>query len=300
MEKKFDFSKTIKVLKDSYKKDQRMAGQIGLGSSLESISKDPKDYVVMDPWWEENYGVMGLKFGHMVQVAGKSDCGKTTISLIAIKKAQEQGYAVIYVETEGKTGPEDLIAAGIDPDQVVCIHSKIAEEAYELGLKAWDQIFNDFPGVKLLFVYDSFGNTVSMRDSAIDMTQQSAMVGGQAKTNRLGLNAMQAKMISDPVACLLINRTYDNMGSPGKTNAGGDAINFFSMLTIQAARKGWYDKTVDGVKVRAGADVQWNTFKNHYAKSAKEIDGSNRLFPTKVTYRITADGMHPLESSSAE
>lgn len=295
---KFDFSKTIKRVQDSYKKDQRMADQIGDGMALEEISTNPADYVVMADWWKEKFGVLGLKFGHMVQVAGKSDSGKTSISLDAMKRAQVQGYGIIYVETESKTGPEDLIAAGIDPNGVICINSSITEEAFELGLKAWDSFFQDFPSEKLLFVYDSFGNTVSMRDSGISMTEKSAMVGGAAKTNRLGLSAMRAKMIKDPVAVLLVNRTYDNMGSPGKTNAGGDAINFFSMLTVQTARKGWYERTVGGQKVRAGAVVVWNVYKNHYAKALRDADGKTILLPKSVELKITGDGIEPVGASS--
>lgn len=297
---KFDFSKTIKRVQDSYKKDPRMASQVGDGSALEEISTEPADYVVMAPWWKEKFGVMGLKFGHMVQVAGKSDSGKTSISLDAMKRAQDQGYGIIYVETESKTGPEDLIAAGIDPNGVICINSSITEEAFELGLKAWDSFFADFPSEKLLFVYDSFGNTVSMRDSGISMTEKGSMVGGAAKTNRLGLSAMRAKMIKDPVAVLLINRTYDNMGSPGKTNAGGDAINFFSMLTVQTARKGWYEKTVQGQKVRAGAVVVWNVYKNHYAKALRDADGKTILLPKSVELKITGDGIEPVGAAAAQ
>lgn len=294
---KFDFTKTIKRVQDNYKKDQRMANQVGDGLTLEEISTNPADYVVMDPWWEEKFGVMGLKFGHMVQVAGKSDSGKTSISLAAMKKAQEQGFGIIYVETESKTGPEDLISAGIDPAGCICVNSSITEEAFELGLKAWESFFVDFPSEKLLFVYDSFGNTVSQRDSGLSMTEKGSMVGGHAKTNRLGLSAMRAKMIKDPVAVLLINRTYDNMNSPGKTNAGGDAINFFSMLTVQTARKGWYEKTVKGEKVRAGAIVIWNVYKNHYAKALKGADGKIKLLPKYVELKITGEGISPVEQT---
>ncbi len=295
---KFDFTKTIKRVQDTYKKDERMSKQIGDGLTLEEISVNPADYVLMDPWWKEKFGVMGLKFGHMVQVAGKSDSGKTSISLAAMKKAQEQGYGVIYIETESKTGPEDLLAAGIDPSGVICVNSAIVEEAFELGLKAWDSFFNDYPSEKLLFVFDSYGNTVSMRDSALSMTEKGSMVGGSAKTNRLGLSAMRAKMIKDPVAVLIVNRTYDNLGGVGKTNAGGDAINFFSMLTVQTARKGWYEKTVKGEKVRAGAIVVWNVYKNHYAKALRGEDGKTILLPKFVELKITGDGISPVGESA--
>ena len=296
---KFDFSKTIKRVQDNYKNDKRMAQQVGLGQALETISLDPADYVVMDPWWKDKFGIMGLKFGHMVQVAGKSDSGKTSISLQAIRKALEQGVAVIYVETEGKTGPEDLIAAGIDPDQVLCVYSSITEEAFELMLKSVDSVLQDYPDAKILVVFDSFGNTTSVRDSSLEMTQKSAMVGGAAKTNRLGLSALRAKMTKDPIAVLLVNRTYDNLNSPGKTNAGGDAINFFSMLTVQTARKGWYERTVKGEKVRAGAIVVWNVYKNHYAKALKGPNGETVLLPKSVELKITSEGISPVGSPEA-
>lgn len=296
---KFDFTKTIGRVQAEYKKDknENMAKQIGLGDALEEISTDPADYVLMAPWWKEKFGVMGLKFGHMVQVAGKSDSGKTSISLDAMKRAQEQGYGIIYVETESKTGAEDLIAAGIDPDGVICINSAIVEEAFELGLKAWDSFFVDYPGEKLLFVFDSFGNTVSQRDSALSMTGKGALVGGSAKTNRMGLSIMRAKMIKDPVAVLMINRTYDNIGGVGKTNAGGDAINFFAMLTVQTTRKGWYERTVAGQTVRAGAIVVWNVFKNHYAKALRDENGDVILLPKFVELKITGEGIAPVEAS---
>lgn len=294
MKKTFDFSKTIKRVQDGYKGNKRMADQIGLGQALETISTDPNDYVVMADWWKEKFGVLGLKFGHMVQVAGKSDSGKTSISLDAIKRAQEQGCAVIYVETEGKTGPEDLISAGIDPDGVVCIYSSITEEAFELMLKSVDSILQDYPDTKVLVVFDSFGNTTSVRDAGLEMTQKTAMVGGAAKTNRLGLSSLRAKMSKDPIAVLLINRTYDNLNSPGKSNAGGDAINFFSMLTVQTARKSWYERTIKGEKVRAGAIVVWNVYKNHYAKALKGPDGESILLPKQIELKISAEGIQPV------
>lgn len=290
---KFDFNKTIKRVQDNYKKDPKMQDKIGLGNALESISNDPADYIVMPDWYKAQYGVMGLKFGHIVQWAGKSDSGKTTFSKEVMKAAQAQGYGIVYVETEGKTGPEDLAASGIDPDGVICVHSPITEEAFELGLKAWDSFFTDFPKDKLLVVYDSYGNTVSMKDAGMSLVNDVQQVGGHAKTNKAGISIMVAKMTNDPVAVLIVNRTISNIGSPGQTNAGGDALNFFSMLTIQAARRGWYEKTIAGEKVRAGAFVNWTVYKNHYAKALKNAEGESLSLPKTVTMKISDDGLAP-------
>jgi RecA/RadA recombinase len=290
---KFDFSKTIKRVQDSYKKDERRKSQFGVGSALEAISNNPEDYVVMPDWWLETFGILGIKFGHFVQWAGEPDSGKTSVSLLAIKRAQEQGVAVIYAETEGKTSEEDLVAAGIDPKGVFIVHSRVAEEVYDGINRAIDAIKIDYSDAKILLVVDSYGNTISMRDSALDLTQKDSQPGGQAKTNRTGLSAIAAKQITDPIAVLVVNYTYDNIGSHGKTNAGGKALNFFCMLTVQTQRTGWYERTVDKVKVRAGAFVKWKVYKNHYAKALKNPDGTQKLLPGELNLKISSDGLQP-------
>lgn len=291
---KFDFKKTINKIQSSLQKDERRASQFGLGNNLESVSSNPEDYVVLPDWWRESFGVLGLRFGHFVQIAGEPDSGKTSVSLLAIRCAQEQGYAVVYVETEGKTSEEDLKAAGINPDGIITVRTKVVEEAFDNANLAIDAIISDYPESKILFVFDSYGNTISMRDSELKLTENSAMVGGSAKNNRLGIGAIAAKQINHPIACLIVNYTYDNMGSPGKTNAGGKALNFHCMLTIQSSRKAWYERTVGGEKVRAGADVLWKTYKNHYAKSLVDPEGKQVLLPKEITLRITSEGFQKL------
>lgn len=291
---KFDFSSTINKIQNTLKKDERRSNQFGVGSSLAKVSDDPKDYIVMPPWWKENFGILGLRFGNFVQIAGDPDSGKTSLSLLAIKCAQEQGYGVVYVETEGKTGEDDLISAGIEPKGVITVHTKITEEMYDGMNLAIEAFFAQFPGEKLLVILDSYGNSLSMRDSTIELIESNAMVGGAAKTNRTGISSLAAKQITDPIAVLVVNYTYDNIGSPGKTNAGGKALDFHCMLTLQSQRTGWYERTVDQEKVRAGAFVKWTVYKNHYAKALKDSEGNQIMLPKAINLKISGDGIEPI------
>ncbi len=289
-----DLSKTVGKIKSSLKKDERRADQFGSGDSLPPISYDPKDYVVMPEWWKEHFGVLGLRFGQTVQIAGDPDSGKTSLSLVAIKAAQEQNYGVIYVETEGKTGPEDLENAGIDPKGVITVSTGITEEVYDGIARALDALKDDHPNLKVLLIIDSFGNTTSMRDASIDMTTQNEKPGGHGKSNRTGLGAIRARQLNQDIAMLVVNYNYDNIGGVGKTNAGGKAIGFYSMLIIQSSRTKWYEKTVSGVKVRAGAFVRWVVTKNHYAKALKDANGKQILLPKECNMKISGDGMVPV------
>ena len=174
----------------------------------------------------------------------------------------------------------------MDPAGILLVQSGMAEEAFTLMFAAWDGFRKAYPTEKLLIVFDSIGNVISQRDSEIDLVEQSSQPGGRGKINRLGLNKMIARMSEDQTAVLVINYTYDNMGSPGKTNAGGKSLNFFSSLTFQTTRVKWIEKQVKGQKVRCGIQAKWSLFKNHLARSETKA----KAFLISITSEgITAD-----------
>jgi recombination protein RecA len=283
---KFNVGSIVESVKKSFKDSPSLLKSIGVGDDLPKLTD--ADFLKMPAWWQACTQVPGLPYGKMVQIAGDSDSGKTSMAIEAMKAAQQAGACVIYVETEGKTTTKDLADWGVDASQVIIIPNSIAEEAFEMLFSAWDRFREKYPKEKLLIIFDSIGNVVSRRDSTIDLTEQDSKPGGKGKINRLAINKMISKRDSN-AAILMINYTYDNIGSMGKTNAGGKALNFFSCLTFQTSRKGWVEKTVKGQKVRVGADVVWKLYKNHLSRG-----GSNNK---EFTLRITSEG---IECISAE
>lgn len=278
---KYDLTQVVESVQKLYNKDSKKSNKIGFGDKLRGMG--PGDFVVMPEWWQEGTKTLGIPFGKIVMIAGDSDSGKTSCAIEAMRAAQNQDTAVLYVETEGKTSEKDLQSWGVDTSQLMLVQSSIAEEAFELMFNLWDGFFSKYPEGKLLVVFDSLGNVVSKRDSTMDLTESNQKPGGKGQINRLGLNKLIAKRDEHDVAVLMINYTYDNIGSPGKTNAGGKAVNFFSCLTYQTSRKSWIEKTIKGQKVRIGAKVQWKLFKNH-------LDKSNPG-PKVIELDITAEGI---------
>lgn len=279
--KKFDMGSLATTIRKQFKDSPKMAQRIGVGTNLSKLTDS--DYVIMPEWWKQCTGVPGIPFGRLVMIAGDSDSGKTSAAIVAMKAAQSQDVGVIYVETEGKTTEADLVNWGVDPSNVLLVQSSMAEEAFDLLFAAWDSFKSKYPGNKLLVVFDSIGNVVSKRDAEINLAEQNSKPGGKGQVNRLAINKMIAKRDQDNAAILVVNYTYSNIGSPGKTNAGGKAVNFFSSLTFQTTRKGWVEKTVSGEKIRCGALVNWVMFKNHLNKS-----GDNKK---SFTLKITSEGI---------
>lgn len=284
---KYNLNKIIEDVQKFYDKSPSKLKNFGLGSKMRGL--EDSDFLIMPEWYRKGTKTKGLPYGKIVMIAGDSDSGKTSCAISAMKAAQEQEVAILYVETEGKTTSQDLKNWGVDADQVMLVQESIAEKAFEAMFRLWDIFFKSYPEGKLLVIFDSLGNVVSKRDTEIDLTTASQKPGGKGQINRLGLNKLVAKREENDVAVLIINYTYDNIGSPGKTNAGGKAVNFFSCLTYQTSRKQWLEKTVKGVKTRTGARVQWKLFKNHLDK---ENPG-----PKTVEFDITSSGIELVGSS---
>jgi RecA/RadA recombinase len=286
---KLDMKSIASRVKASFKGDEKAASMVGVGSDLKSLTDD--DYVKLGEWWSdpESTNTPGIAFGKVTMLAGTPDSGKTSVAIQAMKAAQEQGVAVIYAETEGKTTEADLVAWGVDPEQIMLVQARTAERVFSGVIRTWDAIMDAAPDAKLLVIIDSLGNVVSERDSELDMMENVQQIGGKGKLNRLGLNQIVGKMEQDNAAILLVNYTYANLGSPGKTNAGGQALNFFSSLTYQTARKAWIEKTVSGKKVRTGAEVQFTLYKNHLNKTAPGAK--------QIVFKITADGIELKKSN---
>lgn len=285
MPKKFDMLSIVASVRKQMSDTPNLAMRVGVGSDLSELTD--KDFIKMPTWWKEVTGVIGIPFGRIVMIAGDSDTGKTSAAIEAIRAAQAQDVGVIYVETENKTTKADLTDWGIDVDNISLVQSSIAEDVFELMFATWDTFKKKYPTDPLLVVFDSIGNIVSKRDVTINLSEQDSKPGGKGKINRLALNKMIAKRDEDNAAMLFLNYTYDNIGSPGKTNAGGKALNFFSSLTYQTTRKAWYEPQVKNKKVRAGVDVVWKLFKNHLDRRSTKTK--------EATLRITSAGFEVLD-----
>lgn len=289
--KKFDMNSIVSSVSKEFK-SENLKNKLGTGNRLRQLGEG--DFLKMPQWWVDATNTPGLPYGAGVQLAGKTDSGKTSAALEAIKCAQEQSHGVIYVETENKTTERDLLKKGIDPTQVAIVRTTVAEEAFEMLFSLWDKFEENFSDAPLLIVWDSFGNMVSQRDSELSMIDGKQKPGGKGAANRLGLSKLIAKFgQSSKVALLLVNYTYANMGSPGRTNAGGEALGLLSSLIYQTARRGWLEKTVKGEKVRIGAQVQWTLYKNHVFKDTPG--------PKQVLLNITSAGIeYANKSENAE
>ena len=281
-----DFKKAADEIRATFK-DKKKASMISTGAEM-TTPTTPDDFVVMPSWFHTMSGTLGLPYGYVVMIAGNTDSGKTSFTIEAMKSAQEQDVNIILVDTEKKTTSKRLTDWGVNPDHVARVQPEYLEEAYD-GIDKWvDYIKDADADAKILVIFDSVGNTPSIKEveRQVDETLQ---LGVAAKSNKRGMRRLVPRLKRDNIAMLLINQTYDNIASPGKTNAGGKAMDYFSCLTYQTTRKGWLEKTVKGEKRRFGARVRWTLYKNHLIDAENDVQKVSDI-------DITAEGMTLVES----
>lgn len=288
MSKKIDLNLLAEKIRKQFKDDKSAASAISTGADM-TTPTDDNDFVVMPEWWLKASGIKGLPFGYLFMIAGNTDSGKTSATIQAMKAAQEQGVYVILVDTEKKTTKNRLINWGVDPEQIARVQPQYLEEAYD-GIDKWiDQLKDADPDAKILIIFDSLGNTPANAETKNDV-DESLQMGLAAKVNKRGLRRLIPRLSRDKIHLLIINQTYANMGSPGRTNAGGNAADYFSALTFQTSRFKWLEKGSDANKIRVGARVQWTLYKNHLLET-------DSLLQKKALIDITKDGMKFVEKS---
>lgn len=287
---KIDFKAEAERLRKTIK-DPAQARSISTGAEM-TTPTEPDQFVVMPAWWQEaTTGLLGIPFGYEILIAGTTDSGKTSCVIQAIRSAQEQGVHVILGDTERKTTKARLEAWGVRPEDLARVQATHLEQLYS-GIEKWIDLIKDKdPEGKILVIIDSLGNTPSFRESEVEDMHDSSQPGVSAKINKRGLKRIIPRLERDQIALLVITQTYDNYGSHGKTNAGGQGPSFFSAFTFQTQRVAFLEKKLKGESVRYGARVKWTVTKDHLVEKAKMVKKATLI-------DITADGMTAANTES--
>jgi len=285
MAKKFDleaFKKTIKVADTPMKKDK---------------------FVDLDECMHEILGMPGLPLGHISEIYGKSDTGKTSLMFHAAAQAQKQGVLPVLIITEGKVSWDRAASMGFDRDGFAIVEEGL--EYLEDVYKFMDTICakvgtGDLPHDVMIF-WDSLGNTLSkdeIEDKPDGTTVRKASMMKAAKVNSEGLRILSKKInntrkISYPktVGVTIINTCYTK--PPAFTGAmasdvpyGGEAAWYKASLILKTKRRKKLTATKDGIKMGFGIVSSISVEKNHLTNtshSGEYVITGNSIIPNEKT-----------------
>lgn len=288
MSKKFDLSaykKTINVAETPLKKDQ---------------------YVELTECMHSILGMPGLPLGHINEIFGKSDTGKTSLLFHAAARAQAQGILPVVIVTEGKVDWERANSMGFDKAGFAIVEENLQylEDVYDFMDKICADVGNGNLPHDVMIFWDSLGNTLSKDEVEIrkdGTVEKKATMMKAARVNAERLRVLSTRInntrkISFPktVGVTIINTCYVKPpsfpgGMPSEVPYGGEAAWYKASLILKTKRKQKLTAAKDGIKMGFGIVSSISVEKNHLTNTSHSGD-----------YVITGNAIIPNEKGAIE
>lgn len=213
----------------------------------------------------------GIPEGRITMFSGLAGTGKTYLSLNVCKSAQDQGYKIIWVDTENAIDDKTFERFGIDPSNVLYVPMNVISELSTYLVNVLDSLIEAKAANqeidKYIVVIDSLGNLSTdkeVRDVAsgsdkADMTR--------AKELKRLFRVLTKKLGQLKIAAVITNHVYANIGSfyPSNTPSGGTGA-IFNASTIIELSKAQLKEDGDG-KPKTGIVVTSNIPKSRFTRA---------------------------------
>jgi len=259
--KKFDLSeykKTIKAADTPLKKDK---------------------FITLDECLHTVLGMPGIPLGHITQIFGKSDTGKTSLLFHAATKAQENNILPVVIVTEGKVSWDRAATMGFDRENAIVEENlEYLEDVFDYIDKIITDVGNGDLPMDIMIFWDSVGSTLSRDEVEIKKdgtTEKKATMMKAAKVISERMRVIAKKInntrkISFPksVGLMIINQCYTTPpkfpgAQPGLVPYGGDSIWFRSSLVLRMGRKSKLYAIKNKIRMGFGIVSSISVDKNH-------------------------------------
>lgn len=255
------------------------AGVIAKSYSETDDLMQVKSWITLKPFFKEGTGGEGFPCGHITQVVGEPDSGKTTLIMEGMVACQKAGGVVYLIDSEHKFSLQRLALMGGVPKDVVFLRVESLEEAWtniDFVLKEVATLREEGIKVPMMMVWDSVA--ASVPSSIMDSEAGDFHVAVEAKLNNKNVRRLRQAIKKTDLACVFINHFY--MTQP-KTKfekskmiiKGGEELSFMSTLILLTQKGAKIERTVKGEEQKIGRYTRYTVHKGHFhgRTSVKEV-----------------------------
>lgn len=294
-----NISKIVADMQKLYAKDKKIQSIICTGADVkaEYTTKDVVPLPEGHPL-RELLGLPGVPYNKIIQIAGKPDCGKSTIAGELMSYAQKADVQVILFDSEDKFDSKrfkDQFKG--DPSKILMIKTNEILKGGELARRYISAVKEQDENAKVLFVWDSVGGSQSRSHAERELdSEKHAQPGQDAKENG-SLMKMLVAIINkypDSLAVYLANQTYAKIGFMQKGDAvsGGTKIEYHSSLIVTLKRIKVLTRQVKGVTTKYGIVTRATVTKNHLSQNATSVH--------QMDFTVEASGTKKAEGFDVE
>lgn len=257
-------------------------------------------FIELDECLHAVLGMPGVPLGHITQIYGLSDTGKTSLMFHIAAQAQAQDILPVMIITEGKVDWGRAELMGFNRDNAIVQEGlEFIEDVRDFIDKITSDVsMGELPKDVMIF-WDSVGNTLSKEEVEIKEDGTWEKKSTMMKAAKVLSEAMRvlSKKINDTrkasypksVGLTILNQAYTEPpkfpGAPSKlVPYGGQAIWFRSSLVLKTSKLKKLSATKDGIDLGFGIVSKITVDKNHLtntAHSGEFVITANKIIPNE-------------------
>lgn len=213
----------------------------------------------------------GFPNARSVGLGGDSGAGKTFLCLNGIKNAQELGYAVFYIDTEGALDQSDFENFGVNMDLMNYKRIGVISEV-KFFINDIIKMAEENPDLKLMIVVDSLTHLETNKEVEDRQKGSNAQdMGLRAKELRALFKSFTLDLSNLKIPLIFTSHTYSSQDqyTPKQMSGGGGPLYSASIVLLLSKGRLHNDNDItsnESGKTRTGVIVRSKVDKNRLAK----------------------------------
>jgi RecA/RadA recombinase len=229
-----------------------------------------KSWIPLKPFFKIATGGDGFACGHITQIIGKPDSGKSTLMMEGMVACQKMGGIVYLIDSEHKFSMSRLALMGGKPRDVVVIQTENLEEAWDAIEKILTEVTllrEEGVTAPMMMAWDSVA--ASVPESIMDSEAGDAHMAVEAKLNNKNVRRLRQSIKKVELACVFVNHYYmtnpkTKYEQPELIIKGGEELSFFSTLVIRTKQGAKITRTIKGEDQKIGRTTKFFVHKGHF------------------------------------
>jgi len=229
-----------------------------------------KSWIPLKTFFKESTGGDGFPCGHITQIIGETDSGKTTLMMEGMIACQKMGGVAYLIDSEHKFSMPRFALMGGKPEEIVVIQVESLEESWDAVLDVCQLVAGEQKAGNMnpqMLCWDSIAASVPNRIIEEEEAGD-AHVAVEAKINNKSIRKLRMMIKNTNVACVFINHFYTTMPAPGKPPKdvikGGEELTFMTTLVIKTKKGRMIERGVLGETQKIGRYTKFEVYKGHF------------------------------------
>ena len=229
-----------------------------------------KSWIPLKPFFKLGTGGDGFPCGHVTQIIGKPDSGKSTLAMEGMVACQKLGGIAYLIDSEHKFSMGRFKLMGGNPRDIVVMQTENLEEAWtaiDSVLKEAQTLRDEGITAPMMMVWDSVA--ASVPESIMESESGDFHVAVEAKMNNKNIRRLRQSIKKTDMACVFINHFYMTQPKNKYEQSvliikGGEEMAFLSTLILLTKQGAKITRTVLGEEQQIGRTTRFTVHKGHF------------------------------------